>query len=117
MNAEEEARAVDQVVDRLAARFPDVSRDHVAAIVGEEHLELEGNPIRDFVPVLVEHEARERLRGEGATPTRIAEAADVSSLPPGPGPSPTPSAGEVPIETTFNARLGLLNGGLGGGTS
>ena len=44
MNADDEARAVDQVVDRLAARFPDVSRDRVAAIVGEEHLELEGNP-------------------------------------------------------------------------
>ena len=78
MNAEEEARAVDQVVDRLAARFPDVSRDRVAAVVGEEHLELEGNPIRDFIPVLVEHEARERLRVEGATPTPIVAAADAS---------------------------------------
>jgi hypothetical protein len=113
MNADEEARAVDQVVDRLAARFPDVSRDHVAAIVGEEHLELEGNPIRDFVPVLVEHDARKRLRAEGATLTHIAEAPDASSLPPGPG----LRAGKVPIETTFNARVGLLNGGLGGGTS
>jgi hypothetical protein len=63
--------------------------------------------------VLVEHEARERLRGEGATPTRIAEAPDASSSPPGTG----PRAGDVPIETTFNARVGLLNGGLGGGTS
>lgn len=65
MNAEEEARAVDQVVDRLVQRFPAVPRDRVAAIVGEEHRVLYGNPIRDFVPVLVEHEARERLRAEG----------------------------------------------------
>ena len=113
MNAEEEARAVDQVVDRLAARFPDVSRDRVAAIVGEEHLELEGNPIRDFVPVLVEHEARERLRGEGATPTSIVTEADISSPPSGPG----SRAGDVPLATSFNARVGLVNGGLGGGTS
>jgi hypothetical protein len=113
MNAEEEARAVDQVVDRLAARFPDVSRDRVAAVVGEEHVELEGNPIRDFVPVLVEHEARERLRGEGATPTSIVTEADASSPPSGPG----SRAGDVPLETSFDARVGLLNGGLGGGTS
>lgn len=68
MNPEEEARAVDQVVDRLAQRFPDVPRAHVAAIVGEQHQRLEGNPIRDFVPVLVEHEARDRLRIDGAAP-------------------------------------------------
>ena len=109
MNAEEEARAVDQVVDRLAARFPDVSRDRVAAIVGEEHLELEGNPIRDFVPVLVEREARERLRVEGATPTPIVAAADAS------GAGVGSSAGEVSAESTFGAPVGLLNGDLGGG--
>lgn len=111
MNAEEEKRAVDEVVDRLAARFPDVPRDHVAEVVGKEHVDLAGNPIRDFVPVLVEHEARERLRVEGATPTRIVEVPDAAAA------GPLPLGGEVPIETTFNARVGLLNGGLGGGTS
>ena len=75
MNAEEEGRAVDEVVDRLAKRFPDVPRDRVAAIVGEEHLVLEGNRIRDFVPVLVEHEARDRLRAEGAEPVLTEDAA------------------------------------------
>ena len=109
MNADDEARAVDQVVDRLAARFPDVSRDRVAAIVGEEHLELEGNPIRDFIPVLVEHEARERLRVEGETPAPIVAASDASDAGVG------PSAGEASAESTFNASVGLLNGDLGGG--
>jgi hypothetical protein len=75
MNAEEEGRAVDEVVDRLAKRFPDVPRDRVAAIVGEEHQVLEGNRIRDFVPVLVEHEARDRLRAEGAAPVLSDDAA------------------------------------------
>ena len=109
MNAEEEARAVDQVVDRLAARFPDVSRDRVAAVVGEEHLELEGNPIRDFVPVLVEHEARERLRGEGATPTPIVATAEAS------GAGVGQRAGEVSAESTFGSPVGMLNGDVGGG--
>lgn len=108
MNAEEEARAVDEVVDRLAARFPDVSRDHVAVIVGEEHVELEGNPIRDFVPVLVEHEARDRLRGEGATPAPIVAAADE------PGAGVGPRAGDVSAESTFGASVELLNGDPGG---
>ena len=109
MNAEDEASAVDEVVDRLAARFPDVSRDRVAAIVGEEHLELEGNPIRDFIPVLVEREARERLRVEGATPTPIPAAVDASDAAIG------SSAGEVSAESTFGSPVGMLNGDLGGG--
>ena len=77
MNTEEETRAVDEVVERLAARFPDVPRDHVQAVVHEEHHELTGNPIRDFVPVLVEHDARERLRSEGAMPKHHTEQVDL----------------------------------------
>ena len=101
---------VDEVVDRLAARFPGVSRDHVAAVVGEEHLELEGNPIRDFIPVLVEHGARERLRVEGATLIPLGEpATDVSS-------SAGPPVGGLRPETAFGSRIGLLNGDLGGAT-
>ena len=109
MNAEDEASAVDEVVDRLAARFPDVSRDRVAAIVGEEHLELEGNPIRDFIPVLVEREARERLRVEGATPIRLAEPVIDA------GSSAGPAVGGSQPATAFDSRVGLLNGDLGGG--
>jgi hypothetical protein len=77
MNADEETRAVDEVVERLAARFPDVPRDHVETVVDEEHHELAGNPIRDFVPVLVEHDARERLRREAATPKHHTEQVDL----------------------------------------
>jgi hypothetical protein len=64
MDAAEEERAVEDVIDRLAGRFPDVPRDHIVTVVHETHLELQGNPIRDFVPVLVEHAARKRLRRE-----------------------------------------------------
>ena len=110
MNAEEEARAVDQVIDRLAQRFPDVPRDRVAAIVGEEHLGLEGNPIRDFVPVLVEHEARDRLRAEGATPVLITEATIAADTGRG------PRIDAVRSEPPFDAPAQLLNGDLGGST-
>lgn len=106
MNAEEEERAVDQVIDRLAKRFPDVPRERVAAIVGEEHLVLQGNPIRDFVPVLVEHEARDRLRSEGATPVLTEDAA--AALDGGVGPRLA--------EPPYDAPVRLLNADLGGGS-
>ncbi len=110
MNGSEEQREVDAVVYRLSDRFPEVPRDHVAEVVIDAHDELDGNPIRDFVPVLVEHEARDRLRAEGARPSSLPEAEDAAA-------GPMPASGDVPIETSTNARIGLLNGGLGGGTS
>ena len=110
MNGSEEEREVEAVVHRLVDRFPEVSRDHVAEVVVGAHDELDGNPIRDFVPVLVEHEARERLRAEGARPTSLSEATDAAA-------GPMARAGQVQIETAITARIGQLNGGLGGGTS
>ena len=49
-----------EVVERLSQRFPDVSREVVEAAVRVEHEGLDG-PVRDYVPVLVEHAARDRL--------------------------------------------------------
>lgn len=79
-------------------------------VVHEAHHELDGNPIRDFIPVLVEHEARERLQATGAQPVRISDADAPAS-------GPMIRAGEPETETAFNARVTLLDGGLGGGTS
>jgi hypothetical protein len=53
---------VSQVVERLTRRFPESSVGRVSAIVAEEYDLLASNPIRVYVPNLVEHEARERLR-------------------------------------------------------
>lgn len=109
MHTEDEARALDDVVDRLAERFPTVAREHVASIVAEKHLEMEGHPIRDFVPVLVEHEVRERLRAEGAVPTPAGDAAvdarDADRL---------ERAERQRDELDPSQRIGLLNGDLGG---
>jgi hypothetical protein len=58
---EHEARAMEEVVERLAARFPDVAEDRVREIVTAAHEEFANRPIRDFVPVFVERTARDEL--------------------------------------------------------
>lgn len=82
MSTEDEDRAVDAVVDRLADRFPAAGREHVAEVVDVEHHELDGNPIRDYVPVLVEHDARDRLRAEGLEPVPLATESDDAAASP-----------------------------------
>jgi hypothetical protein len=62
MNPEEEKRAVEKVVDELVERLPGVSPDEIKEVVGEEYAALDGNPVRDFIPPLVEHAAKQRLR-------------------------------------------------------
>jgi hypothetical protein len=64
------------------------------------------------VLVLVERSVRDQLRETGYEET-IQPVPDSGAAPPG----GYVRAGELPIETTFNARIALLNGGLGGGTS
>ncbi len=56
--------SIDQVVDRLAARFPHVPRMHIAGIVGEEFDALNAGRIRTYIPTLVERGARVRLKSE-----------------------------------------------------
>jgi hypothetical protein len=55
---------VGGVVDRLAVRYPNASRPRIADIVGEEYEALAGGRIRNYIPTLVEHGARSRLRRE-----------------------------------------------------
>jgi hypothetical protein len=56
--------SIDQVVERLAARFPHVPRVHIAGIVGEEFDALNAGRIRTYIPTLVERGARMRLKSE-----------------------------------------------------
>lgn len=60
MDRAAERKALAEVQTRLEERFPDLHPDVVAAAVSLAHSELDG-PVRDFVPVLVEHAARDRL--------------------------------------------------------
>ena len=53
---------MSEVTRRLLARFPDARPEVVDALVNDLHHEFDGDPIRDFIPVLVERQAVERLR-------------------------------------------------------
>ena len=66
MHPDDERILVDRIPDRLAAHFPQIAPERIAEVVEEEYRRFDGRPIRDFVPVLTEHQARDRLRGEGA---------------------------------------------------
>jgi hypothetical protein len=56
-----EARALTDAIDRLAARFPLHSRATVAEIVSRAHEGYDESALRDFIPLLVEREARRKL--------------------------------------------------------
>ena len=60
MDHEAEQRALVDVRSRLKQRFPDLDEGVVESAVRVAHSELTGR-IRDFVPVLVERVARDRL--------------------------------------------------------
>ena len=77
----DEAHAIQEVIERLAERFPTLERTHVSDIVNDEWHNLDAGRVRDFVPVLVEHEARERLRREAA-PAPLDVAAESERLVP-----------------------------------
>ena len=61
MDSNHERVAVAGVMDRLEEHFPELDPAVVEAAVRLACSELTGNPIRDFVPLLVEHTAKERL--------------------------------------------------------
>lgn len=61
LNPDDEARAIDQLIERLTILFATTPPETVSAIVHASYDEFQGRPIRDFVPVLVERSAKGRL--------------------------------------------------------
>lgn len=57
-----EQRALEEAVTRLSERFPTVDRESIARIAAEEYKSLSGAKVRDYIPVLVENAATDRLR-------------------------------------------------------
>jgi hypothetical protein len=62
MDSHEEAKQLDQVSERLRTRFPEVDALEINQTVESFHSTYDGRPIRDFVPVLVEHQALDHFR-------------------------------------------------------
>lgn len=62
MQTPDESKEIDEVIDRLMKKFPSATRDEVVEAVSKEHEALTGHRVRDFVPVLVEKQAKKRLK-------------------------------------------------------
>jgi hypothetical protein len=54
-----EAEALSRVGRRLQQQFPELPPEAVEAVVNVGYHIFDGRPIRDFIPILVEHAARE----------------------------------------------------------
>ena len=52
-----------EVIDRLAEKFHEAPRGRIEQTVHEQQEALAHNRVRDYVPVLIEHAAKDRLRG------------------------------------------------------
>jgi len=65
-----ESDGIEQAVGRIADHFPEVPRGEIERLVHEEHEGFAGHPVRDYVPVLVEHAVRDRLRGRVGSSSR-----------------------------------------------
>lgn len=64
--AENEDAAIEHVIDRLVSQFPDVPENVVQETVTEIHDSFDQAPVRDFVAVIVEHDAKDQLRAADA---------------------------------------------------
>lgn len=60
----EEDLAVEHAADRLADRFPEVPRERIDELVEKHRSEFADAHVRDFVPVLIEHDIKRELRDE-----------------------------------------------------
>ena len=67
MHDNHEEDAVEEVCQRLVVRFPTIPPATVRATVQEVHANLNG-PVRNYVPLLVERGARDRLSAIVADP-------------------------------------------------
>jgi hypothetical protein len=56
-----EQTVIDQIVTRLKSSYPTISESTVASVVRDVHARYEGRPLRDFVPLFVERNAKSAL--------------------------------------------------------
>jgi hypothetical protein len=57
----DEQTQLDEVVERLCASYPTVAAATVAEVVGGLHAQFSGAPVREYIPLFVERDARRAL--------------------------------------------------------
>ena len=102
--------ATADVIERLIARFPTLALEHVVEVVQEEQNRMDGARVRDFIPLLVEHEATERLRLEAAPQLSVAEGAEDAGVP-----VDSPTMDPFELQRRSQPPSGPLLGNYGGG--
>lgn len=56
-----EQQIIDQLTGRLVHIYREVEPDRISQIVHQEHGRFDGRPIRDFIPLFVERNAKAEL--------------------------------------------------------
>jgi hypothetical protein len=69
MDDTEKHETIAKVTDRLSARYPETPRSYIASVVAEEYEQLDSSRIRTYIPTLVEHGAKDRLRRNTMQPS------------------------------------------------
>lgn len=60
----DESKAIAEIHERLRERFPDAEDEAIGAAIEHARASFESAKVRDFVPVLIEKEAKARLKGK-----------------------------------------------------
>jgi hypothetical protein len=61
-----EQTVIDEIVERLTSRYPAISKATVEGVVHDVYARFDGRPLRDYVPLLVERNAKSELEQLGA---------------------------------------------------
>ena len=61
-----EQTVIDEVVARLTSRYPAIPKETVESIVHDVYARFDGRPLRDYVPLFVERNAKSELERLGA---------------------------------------------------
>jgi hypothetical protein len=56
-----EQTIIDEVVVRLTTSYPAISTSTVESVVHDIHARYDGRPLRDYIPLFVERNARSEL--------------------------------------------------------
>ena len=71
-----EQTVIDQLVGRLTSRYPAISESTVSMVVRDIHAKYDGRPLRDFIPLFVERNARNELERLGAVADQSGKSAN-----------------------------------------